>query len=115
MKPHAWLVCGALLAALSAVCGVLALFHLRQLFALYARGEVFGEGNIGHLKRFGLWLAATGVVVNVADPLFPTITGEPARGFSNAVMALVYGGMTYVVARVMELGRQADAERKEFV
>ncbi len=30
-------------------------------------------------------------------------------------MAVVYGGMTWVVARVMELGRQADQERKEFV
>ena len=54
-------------------------------------------------------------MINVADRLFPMITGQPTHGFANAAMALVYGGMTWVVARVMELGRQADVERNEFV
>ena len=105
----------ALLAALCATCGGLALLHLRQLFALYAKGVVFAEGNIRHIKRFGLWLAAGAIMINVADRLFPMITGQPSHGFANAAMAVVYGGMTWVVARVMELGRQADQERKEFV
>ena len=30
-------------------------------------------------------------------------------------MAFIYGGMIYLMARVMELGRQADEERNEFV
>ena len=105
----------AALSALSAVCGGLAVFHLRRLFALYSQGEVFAEANIRHIKRFGLWLALSAVMVNVADHLFPTITGQPPHGFANAILALVYGGMTYVVGRVMELGRQADQERREFV
>ena len=105
----------ALLAALCAGCGGLALFHLRQLFALYARGEVFAAASVRHLKLFGLWLALSGVMVNVADHLFPLVTGQPTHGFANAAMALVYGGMTWVVARVMELARQADVERREFV
>jgi hypothetical protein len=105
----------ALLAALCTTCGGLAIFHLRQLFALYSRGEVFAAANIGHIKQFGLWLVASGVMINVADRLFPMITGEPSHGFANAVMAVVYGGMTWVVARVMELGRQADVERREFI
>ena len=105
----------ALLAALCAASAGFAVFHLRQLFALYARGEIFAQANISHIKRFGLWLAASGVVVNVAGRLFAVVTGEPSHGLANAVMALVFGGMTYVVARVMELGRQADVERREFV
>jgi hypothetical protein len=105
----------ALLAALCASCGGAAIFHLRQLFALYARGEVFAAANIRHIKHFGLWLAASGIMVNVADHLFPVITGQPTHGFANAAMALVYGAMTWVVAHVMDLGRQADVERKEFV
>jgi Protein of unknown function (DUF2975) len=105
----------ALLAALCAACGGLAVFHLRQLFSLYARGETFAAANIHHIKRFGLWLAASGIMTNVADRLFPVITVQPAHGFSNAAMAVVFGAMTWVVARVMELGRQADVERKEFV
>ena len=105
----------ALLAALCATCAGLALLHLRQLFALYSKGVVFDEGNIRHIKRFGLWLAVAAIMINVADRLFPVITGQPSHGFANAAMGLVYGGMTYVVARVMELARQADQERREFV
>ena len=105
----------ALLAALCATCSGLALFHLRQLFALYSRGEVFAEANIRHIKRFGLWLAVAAIMINVADRLFPMITGQPSHGFANAAMGIVYGGMTYVVARVMELARQADLERREFI
>ncbi len=105
----------AVLAALCAACSGLALFHLRQLFALYARGETFAAANIRHLKRFALWLVASGIMVNVADHLFPTITGQPTHGFANAAMAVVYGAMTWVVAHVMDLGRQADVERKEFI
>lgn len=104
-----------LLAALCASCGGLAIFHLRQLFALYSRGEVFAAANIRHIKRFGLWLVASGIMVNVADRLFPMITGQPSHGFANAAMAVVYGAMTWVVAHVMDLGRQADIERREFI
>ncbi len=105
----------ALLAALCTTFGGLALFHLRQLFSLYSKGVVFAEGNIRHIKRFGVWLAVAAIMINVADRLFPMITGEPSHGFANAAMGVVYGGMTYVIARVMELGRQADQERSEFV
>lgn len=105
----------ALLAALCATGGGLALFHLRQLFALYSRGEVFSADNIRHIKRFGLWLALAAIMVNIAGRLFPMITGEPSHGFANAAMAVIFGGMTWVVARVMELGREADQERREFV
>ena len=31
------------------------------------------------------------------------------------VPAVVYGAMTWVVAHVMDLGRQADVERQEFI
>ena len=105
----------ALLAALCAACGGLALFHLRQLFALYARGVVFADDNIRHIKRFGVWLALAAIAINASGWLFHMVTGEPSHGAANAAMAVVYGGMTYVVARVMELGRQADQERKEFI
>ncbi len=105
----------ALLAALCATCGGLVIFHLRQLFALYSRGVVFSEDNIRHIKRFGLWLVVAAVVVNGSGRVFFIVTGQHAHDTANAAMALIYGGMTYVIARVMELGRQADEERKEFV
>ena len=105
----------ALLAALCTIGSGLALFHLRQLFALYSRGEVFSRGNVSHIKWFGLWLALAAIMINVTDRLFPMITGEPSHGFANAAMGVVYGGMIWVIARVMELGRQADQERREFI
>jgi len=105
----------ALLGALCAVCGGMAIFHLRQLFALYCRGDVFTEDNIRHIKRFGLWLAVAGVVVNGAGRVFFVVTGQHAHGIANAAMAVICGGMIYVVAWVMDLGRQADEERKGFI
>jgi hypothetical protein len=105
----------ALLAALCATCGGLALFHLRQLFVLYSRGVVFAGDNIRHIKQFGLWLVAAAIAANIAARVFFMVTGQPSHGVANAAMAVVYGGMTWVVARVMELARQADQERREFV
>ena len=105
----------ALLAAVCSTCGGFVIFHLHQLFALYARGVVFAEGNIRHIKRFGLWLVVAAVVVNGSGRVFFIVTGQHSHDTANAAMALIYGGMTYVIARVMELGRQADEERKEFV
>ena len=105
----------ALMAALGAVSAGVAIFHLRQLFALYSQGAIFTENNIRHIKRFGLWLAVAGIVVNGAGHVFFAVTGRHPHGIANAVMAVIYGGMTYVVAQVMELGRQADEERKGFI
>lgn len=105
----------AFLAAVCATCGAFVILHLRQLFALYSRGVVFSEGNIRHIKQFGLWLVVAAVVVNGSGRIFLVVTGQHAHDTANAAMALIYGGMIYVIARVMELGRQADEERNEFV
>ena len=105
----------ALLAAVCGTCGGFVIFHLRQLFALYSRGVVFAEDNILHIKRFGLWLVVAAVVVNGSGRIFFIVRGNHAHDTANAAMALIYGGMVYVIARVMELGRLADEERNEFV
>src|ERR1700722_18530962 len=105
----------ALLAAVCGTCGGFVIFHLRQLFALYCRGVVFAEENIRHINRFGLWLGVAAVVINGSGRVFFVVTGQHPHDTANAAMALVYGGMIYVIARVMELGRHADEERKEFV
>ena len=105
----------ALLAGLCAASSGFAIFHLRQLFALYSRGAVFTADNIRHIKRFGLWLVVAAIVINGAGRLFFVVTGQHSHNTANAAMALIYGGMTYVIARVMELGRRADQERREFV
>jgi hypothetical protein len=103
------------LAAMCATCTAMALTHLRGLFALYSRGTVFAADNIVRMKKFGLWLAVTGIVVNVSGRLFVLAMGAPVQGTANAAMAVVYGAMIYVIAYVMQLGREADLERKEFL
>jgi hypothetical protein len=105
----------ALLVAPCIAVSAMAIFHLRQLFALYSRGAVFSEDNIRHIKRFGLWFVVAALMFNAAGLVFFIVTGQHSHGTANAAMALVYGGMTWVVARVMELGRQADEERKGFI
>jgi hypothetical protein len=105
----------ALLTALCATCSGFVLFHLRQLFALYSQDVVFSADNIRHIKRFGIWLFVASIVLNLSGRMFFVLTGQQPHDTANAAMTLIYGGITYVIARVMELGREADAERKEFV
>ncbi len=103
------------LAILCATCEFILLLQLRGLFALYSRGIVFAAGNVARMKKFGVWLALTGIVANVSDHLFERALHAPVMGFANAPMEIVYGAMIYVIAYVMELAREADLERKEFV
>lgn len=105
----------ALLTAAGAACGALMLFHLRQLFDLYARGIVFARASARHLKRFALWLAASAIAINISGRLFETITGTAPERIANAAMAVVLAAMIYVIASVLELAVEADEERKEFI
>jgi hypothetical protein len=105
----------AALGALCSGCTALVLIQLRALFALYSRGIVFSAKNVARLKMFGLWLVVTAIVTNVSGRLFVRLLGAPVHGSANAAMAVVFGAMIYVIAYVMELGREADLERKDFI
>lgn len=103
------------LAILCASGCALMLFHLRGLFALYSRGDVFGPQNVRRMKRFALWLAATAIAANVSGRVFTAVFHVPPEGVANAALAIVFGAMIYVIAYVSDLGRDADLERKDFV
>jgi Protein of unknown function (DUF2975) len=105
----------AALAALCTTCGVYALLQLRGLFVLYARGLVFSPNNILRIKRFGIWLVLASIAANISGRLFVLTTHTAVEGTANAAMAVVLGAMIYVIAHVMELGREADLERKDFI
>lgn len=105
----------ALLISVGTALSGLMLFHLRQLFGLYARGIVFARASARHLKLFALWLAASAIAANVSGRLFETITGARPDGIANAAMAVVLGVMIYVIASVLDLAVEADEERKEFI
>lgn len=103
------------LIGLCAPCTALALNHLRGLFVLYSRGIVFAESNIRHFKRFGMWLVVAAIAVNVAGRLFVWTTHAPFSGTSNPALMVLLGAIIYVIAYVMQLGREADLERKDFL
>jgi hypothetical protein len=103
------------LAAACSACNVLALIQLRGLFALYSSGVVFSSGNITRIKRFGLWLTVTAIVANIAGRVFVRVVNAPLLGTANAAFAVVVGAMIYLIGYVMELARDADIERQEFV
>jgi hypothetical protein len=110
----------------------LMLLNLRGLFALYSRGVVFARENARCMKGFGLWLVVGAVVTNLSGRIFTAVIHAPLEGISNAVlsegaanaalsgfvnaaMSVVYGAMIYVIAHVLELGREAELERREFI
>jgi hypothetical protein len=103
------------LGGLCSGCAAVVLTHLRGLFALYSRGIVFSANNVARIKMFGLWLVATAIVTNVSGRMFVWLIGAPVHGVTNAAMTVIYGAMIYVIAHVMELGREADLERKDFI
>lgn len=103
------------LAAVCAACIAVALNQLRRLFVLYSSGVVFAENNIRCIKDVGLWIAAAAVAANLSGRIFARITHLTPEGIANAAMAVVLGAMIYVIAHVMELGREADLDRKDFI
>jgi hypothetical protein len=105
----------AALEGLCATCTALAVFHLRGVFVLYSRGVVFAENNIRHIRSFGMWLVVAAIAINIAGRLFVWTTHAAIFGTSNAALMVVLGAMIYVIAYVMELGREADLERKDFL
>ena len=103
------------LGALCAASSALVLLQLRGLFALYSRCIVFAMENATRLKKAALWLVVAAIATNLSGRIFVLITGGPRQGIANAASALIFGAMSYVVGRVMELGREADLERKDFI
>jgi hypothetical protein len=108
-----WAVAG--LAGLCAACSALALFQLRSLFVLYSSGAIFAADNIRRIKLFGMWLVAAAIAGNVSGRLFMWVTHTAVLNTANAALTVVLGAMIYVIAHVMELGREADLERKDFI
>ena len=92
-------------------------WHLRGLFELYARGIVFATRNAVHLKRIGLWLIAYPFANYACNALFWLAGGADKASWFHLfqLQALVLGAIVYVIAQVMEFGREIEEERDSFV
>lgn len=93
------------------------LWHLRALFELYGRGEVFGRGNSRNIGRIGLWLCVYAVTPFLCH-LFLQATGyEIDRNWLHlsSFQALILGLLVFVIARVMQVGHEIEEDRKAFI
>lgn len=120
ISPVAWAVTYGV-GAISVVLVLLALWHMRILFSLYAMGDVLGLPAARAIRRIGLSLlalAVAGVVGNTLIILALT-SGNPAGeralaiGFSNDDIFLFFAsGLLIVIGWAMaEAARIADENR----
>jgi hypothetical protein len=92
-------------------------WNLRRLFGLYAVGVVFAPDNARRLKHIGAAL----IVIAVSPWLrhtflssFHVAVGQ-AWMSASSLQALILGAVVYVIAQVMQLGRELEEERSQFV
>lgn len=95
---------------------IVILWHLRGLFVLYARGIVFAAGNVARYRAIGFWLTIY-AVAPMASHQIAVLTGGVDRAWFHAVSleALVLGGMLFVIARVVDLGREIEQDQAGFL
>jgi hypothetical protein len=92
-------------------------WNLRKLFGLYGRGVVFARENAGCLKLVGLALAGDAAAPFLAHGLLQ-VTGfaiDQRWMHFYSLQELVLGGIVWVIAQVMEVGREIEDERSQFV
>ena len=96
---------------------VMVMYHLRGLFRLYAQGVVFAEQNARAFKRMGQWLIAYAVTPFLSVKLLSLLDLAIDRAWfhSAEIYALGLGVILFVVAEVMEAGREIEQERDEFI
>ena len=94
---------------------LLILRHGRRLFAGFARGQVFTDDAIAHLKALGFWLIVSVVLGFFVQGLFFAIAHIHDPDFDLKPLSLLYGAMLYVAAYIMAEARQIAADHAEIV
>jgi hypothetical protein len=107
----------ALVAVVRAAPSVLLFWSLRELFRLYERGVVFASENIRRIRQAGIWLVADALAPFVCHLALSATGLEIDRGWAHvmSLQELILGGVVFVVAQVMQLGREIEEERGQFV
>jgi hypothetical protein len=102
---------------LHAVPMVVLFWSLRHLFGLYAKGVVFAPDNARSLKHVGGAL----IVIAIAPWLGFTFLNslhlaiDKAWFHGSSLQELILGAIVLVIAQVMQLGRELEEERSQFV
>jgi Protein of unknown function (DUF2975) len=91
------------------------LSHGRKLFAGFARGKVFTETTIAHLKALGFWLILSVVVGVFVQVFFFAVAEIRKTHLDIEPITLLYGAMTYVAAYIMAEASRIAADHAEIV
>jgi len=96
---------------------VMIMYHLRGLFRLYARGIVFAQENARAFKRMGQWLIVYAVTPFLSVKLLTLLdlVIDKAWFHNTEIYSLGLGIVLFIIAEVMEAGREIEQERDEFV
>jgi hypothetical protein len=97
--------------------GLMILWNLHRLFRLYGQGVVFSEANARLIKQIGLWLLANAVGPLLTTNLLAAMHMRIDQNWfhDDTIPKLVLGAVVYVIGMVMEVGRQIEEERGQFV
>ena len=97
--------------------GLMASLNVHGLFRLYAAGTVFAAGNALRFRHIGIWLMAFAVAPGIGQLAMRLTETAIDRNWFHAweVHALILGGLLFVISLVMEVGREIEQERAEFV
>lgn len=96
----------------------LALFWcLRQLFRLYGQGVVFAARNAALIKAMGVCLIADAIAPFTCHVVLSATGYEIDKMWmhTRAVQELVLGAIVFVIALVMQAGREIEEDREGFV
>jgi len=96
---------------------VLILVRLRTLFALYSRGVVFARANAECIRDVGLCLVLDATLPFACHLLLSATGNEIDRVWFHfaSLQELVLGVLVSVIASVMQVGREIEEERSQFV
>jgi hypothetical protein len=102
---------------LHAVPIVVLFWSLRRLFGRYARGVVFSPGNARSLKHVGAALIVIALAPWLGHTLLSTLhlAIDMIWAHASSLQELVLGAMVYVIAQVMQVGRELEDEQRQFV
>ncbi len=92
-------------------------WHLRRLFGLYATGVVFSRANASHIGWSGAWLAAYAVTPFLCHLFLASLGWEIDKNWLHlsSLQALILGALVFVIAQVMQVGREIEEDREAFV
>lgn len=91
-------------------------FYCRTLFQQYETGTVFSDETVASLRHIALWLVIWSVAPAVGHQI-ASFSGFVDQGWlrASSVGALLFGGVLFVLAKVIDLGREIERDRAGYI